>query len=273
MNEKKEVKNEEYNKKDSSSDDSLNQFKKRENKLTIFRTLINTILSLVLLVLSYFVINNYETKWVIPFYLTLWSFFMNTYYIVSCTVIDLIRLFKTPEYCVAYNNFVRVIYFRLCFPISMSIVFLYWMLIFLGDRFQYNSRSLYDNLIAFSFHGLIFIFFLFDTFTYPHLNKFNHKWDVFWITVMTMIYFIVLAIAKYVINYNPYDFMYMSNKRQIAAASFLIYIAILDCYVLLVLIAKKSFINEKDFELIRINTKNEDSLDGTSKVTSQEKKH
>lgn len=217
---------------------------KKEKKINIFRIIINCIFSVFILALVYFVINNYEKKYYMAYYLTIWTFFMNGFYIVSVTAIDLTRLIKNTEYCVSYNNFVRKHYIRICFPFSLSIVFLFWMLILLGDEFQFNSRDLMDFLINFCFHGLQFVFLLYDTLSYPHQVSINKLRDFIIISIITAIYFVVLGLGKYAFNYQPYDFMTMSNVRQIAGAAILIYIAILDGYVVFVLIAGKCFINK-----------------------------
>ena len=217
---------------------------KKEKKINIFRIIINCIFSVFILALVYFVINNYEKKYYMAYYLTIWTFFMNGFYIVSVTAIDLTRLIKNTEYCVSYNNFVRKRYIRICFPFSLSIVFLFWMLILLGDEFQFNSRDLMDFLINFCFHGLQFVFLLYDTLSYPHQVSINKLRDFIIISIITAIYFVVLGLGKYAFNYQPYDFMTMSNVRQIAGAAILIYIAILDGYVVFVLIAGKCFINK-----------------------------
>lgn len=254
---KREKEKENDNENDLLEDD--NKKIKKESKISIMKTCINFAISIFLLVLTYFVINNYNKKWQMPFYLTLWSFFMNAYYIISVTIIDLIRFFKNSEYCICYNDFVRNKYLRICFPFSLSIVFLYWLLILLGDEFEYNSRSLWDNLIAFCFHGLIFIFLLFDTFSYPHINKKkNIYFDLLLITCMTFVYFIILGFGKYMVKYEPYDFMQMSSIRQIAGAAFLIYIAILDGYMVFVIISNKYFLQENEEEKINEGNKNED---------------
>ena len=217
---------------------------KKEKKINIFRIIINCIFSVFTLALVYCVINNYEKKYYMAYYLTIWTFFMNGFYIVSVTAIDLTRLIKNTEYCVSYNNFVRKHYIRICFPFSLSIVFLFWMLILLGDEFQFNSRDLMDFLINFCFHGLQFVFLLYDTLSYPHQVSINKLRDFIIISIITAIYFVVLGLGKYAFNYQPYDFMTMSNVRQIAGAAILIYIAILDGYVIFVLIAGKCFINK-----------------------------
>jgi hypothetical protein len=217
-------------------------------KPNLYCILLNLIFSVIVLFFSYKVYGNYEKKWQICLYLTFWSLFMNVFYIVSITVLDFICRFKEPLYrrrCIRFNDFVRNSYLRITFPFAISIVFLYWLLILLGDDFQYASRSLWDNCISFSFHGLIFFFLLFDTLSYPHINRMNKLLDIGVITAITGVYFIVLGVGKYELEYDPYDFMLMSNLRQISAAGILIYMTILDGYVVFVLVSNKFFLKEE----------------------------
>jgi len=216
---------------------------KTEEKVNVVRIIINCIFSIFILGLIYFVVNNYEKKYYMFYYLTIWTFFLNGYYIVSVTAIDLTRLIKNMDYCIKYNNFVRKHYIRICFPFSISIVFLYWMLILLGDDFQYNSRTLWDILVNICFHGLQFVFLLYDTLSYPHQVEIRKSFDLIIITIITGIYFVILGFGKYMFDYEPYDFMSMSNVRQIIGAAILIYIGILDGYVVFVLIAGKCFVD------------------------------
>ena len=225
---------------------------KNESKINVIRTIINFIFSIFILALVYFVINNYEQKYVMTFYLTIWTFFLNGFYMISVTAIDITRIIKNTDYCVKYNNFIRKHYIRICFPFSISIVFLFWMLILLGDEFQYNSRSLWDYLLNICFHGLQFVFLLYDTLSYPHQVNINKIRDIIIISIMTAVYFVILTFAKYMLYYNPYDFMIMSNVRQIIAAAILIYIAILDGYVVFVLIAGKCFV-DKNIDMDSVN--------------------
>ena len=217
---------------------------KTEEKVNVVRIIINCIFSIFVLGLVYFVINNYEKKYYIFYYLTIWTFFINGFYMVSVTIIDLTRLIKNIDYCVKYNNFIRKHFIRICFPFSISIVFLFWMLILLGDEFQYNSRSLWDFLVNFCFHGLQFVFLLHDTLAYPHQMEINKIFDLIIISIMTAVYFVILGFGKYKFDYQPYDFMEMSNVRQIAGAAILIYIGVLDGYVVFVLIAGKCFVDK-----------------------------
>ena len=243
---------------------------KTETKVNVVRTIINFIFSIFVLGLIYFVINNYEKKWEMTYYLTIWTFFLNGFYMVSVTAIDLTRIIKNMDYCIKYNNFIRKHYIRICFPFSISIVFLFWMLILLGDEFQYNSRSLWDILVNICFHGLQFVFLLYDTLSYPHQVEINKIRDIIIITIMTAVYFIILGFAKYMLDYNPYDFMIMSNVRQIIGAAILIYIAILDGYVVFVLIAGKCFV-DKNINLDNVKTEIKKQLDNMEKNNKENK--
>ncbi len=242
------------NKKPFNNLSEISKTIKKEVKINKLRIIINTIICIFILVLTYFVINNYEEQWQIAFYLTLWSFFMNLFYIINSIIIDIIRYKKKYDYCTGYNNIIRNNFLRICFPFAFSIVFLFWTLILLGDDFQFNSRSLFDYLVNFAFHGLQLILLLFDTLTYPHTKDINKKLDVLVISIMVVIYFIILGFGKYMNIYEPYDFMSMSNIRQIAGAAFLIYIGILDGYVVFVLIAGKCFV-DKEINISEIKEK------------------
>ena len=82
----------------------------------------------------------------------------------------------------------------------------------------------------------------------------NKTRDVIIITIMVLIYFVILGFGKYMDIYEPYDFMSMSNERQIAGAAILIYIGILDGYVVFVLIAGSCFL-DKDINMKKIREK------------------
>lgn len=243
------------------TDKSISQkFFLSKKSIEIINIILNTILSIILIVLTVLIFNNYEVKFVIIFYLTFLSLFMNELYIINITILDYICLFNKQLFkkCERYNDFIRNYCLRICFPFSISIVFLYWMLILLGDDFQYASRSLWDNCVSFTFHGLIFIFLLYDTFTYPHINKKNRKLpDFLIITGMIILYFIILGISKYVVYYNPYDFMVVSSWRELTGAGILIYMAIIDGYIAFILIANRFFIQEDDNN----DKKNENQID------------
>ena len=260
-------KNEDINKKTSSNNNE--ELERESLPISILNIVLNTIMSIFLLFLTYKVYGNYDKKWKIFLYLTFWSLFMNVFYIVNITVLDYICLIKYSFYCkrcIRYNDFIRNTYLRITFPFSISIVFLYWMLILLGDRFQYASRSLWDNCISFCFHGLIFVFLLYDTCSYPHINRINKLLDLGVITIICFVYFIVIGVGKYAIKYDTYDFMSMSNIRQIAAAAILIYIAILDGYVVLILISNRFFIKEKVKEEVKVDKKELKEKQLTEKV-------
>lgn len=273
MNEKEKNDKKENDDKKGNDDKNLNEkkekekiinfyFKGKEKKITIYKLVINTALSLLLIFFLLYIPHTYKKKWEIFFFMTLWSFSMNSYYIVSITVIDWVCFIKRNyDCCHCYNNFVRNKYLRICFPFAIAIVFLYWLLILLGDDFEYRGRDLTDTAVGVFFHGIILIFLLFDMFTARHINKINYLWDLLILSLLIGVYFILLGIGKYVLEYDPYDFMEMSDVRQIAGACILIFIAIMDGYVVFNLIANRFF--EKDVKKKKKIHKNVDDKNET----------
>ena len=219
----------------------------KEKRITKFKLGMNTLLSLLLIFFFLYIPYQFDDRrWRIFFYMTLWSFSMNAYYIVSVTFIDWIHFIKkNTNLCPCYNNFVRNLYLKICFPFSIAIVFLYWLLILLGDDFEFRGRDVTDTVTGVFFHGIILIFLLFDMFTAVHINKVNYLWDLIIISILVCIYFVILGFGKYAMEYEPYDFMEMSSVRQIIGAAILIYIAILDGYVIYNLIANRFFEKEE----------------------------
>ena len=270
MNEK-----EKNDKKKNDDDKNLNEKKEeekttdiyligKEKKITIFKLAFNSFLSLLLIFFVLYIPHTYEKKWKIFFFMTLWSFSMNSYYIVSITVIDWVCFLKKNHNCChCYNNFVRNKYLRICFPFAIAIVFLYWLLILLGDDFEYRGREITDTAVGVFFHGIILIFLLFDMFTSLHINKINYLYDLLILTLLIGAYFILLGIGKYALEYDPYDFMEMSDVRQIIGACILIFIAIMDGYVVFNLIAKRFFepdVKKKKKIHKNIDDKNENKI-------------
>ena len=245
---------------EKGSDKKLNKRQIIEKRISCFKLGLNSILSITLIFFFLYIPRTYSHKWKMFFFMTLWSFSMNAYYIVSVTVIDWIRFAKkNGKACYCYNNFVRNLYLRICFPFAIAIVFLYWILILLGDDFEYLGKDVSDTAIGVFFHGMILIFLLFDIFTSIHVNIKSYFWDLLILTIMVLVYFLILGIGKYIIKYDTYDFMEMSNVNQIVGACILIYIAILDGYVVLNLLANKFF--EED-ESQKIHTDKDISFSG-----------
>ena len=244
------VKNDQKKKKEKDTK-RINQIQKTERIISNFKLGLNTVLAFALSFFFLYIPHTYSKKWKMFFFMTLWSFTMNAYYIVSVTVIDWIRFCKKDnQACYCYNNFVRNLYLRICFPFAIAIVFLYWILILLGDDFEYLGKDVSDTAIGVFFHGMILIFLLFDIFTSIHKNIKAYFWDILILTIMILVYFLILGIGKYIINYDTYDFMEMSNVNQIVGACILIYIAILDGYVVLNLLANE-FFEEDDSQIVR----------------------
>ena len=219
-------------------------YQKKQLRASHIKIILNTLMSIILLFVCVYAPFTYSKTWQIFYYMTLWSFYFNSFYIISITIVDWLYLIK-HYICEKYNSFLRDRYIRICFPFALAIVILYWILILLGNKYEYSSwDDIYDPCFGFIFHGLIFFFLLFDICTAFHVNKQTYLMDLIIITAISAIYFFILGLGKYLKFYQPYDFMSISSVRQIIGSAILIYIAILDAYVVLCLIANRLFEQE-----------------------------
>lgn len=223
------------NKKDTNSIDK---------KLFLWRIIINSIFSLILVATFCLLWTSYSPAWKIFFFLTIWSFWSNAFYIITITIIDIL-LYREYKKCEKFNFFIRNDLIRIIFPFSISTVFIYWELVLLGDKFQGIGHSILDICKSFFLHGLVLIFMCFDLFTTKHINKKNNCLrDIFIISIIMAIHYILVVISKEVLDINPYDFLIIADLRQIIASFIILYIIVLNGYIVFYLIADNLFENE-----------------------------
>lgn len=274
---------------------NLNKKQKFIESKTIYiiRLIVNSFLSLILIIIFIYVWFAYSPQWKILFFLTLWSYWTNVFYIISITLIDFFYLLNNYKCCKNkfkknclccncnwnnYNNFIRNYFLRISFPFAISIVLMYWILILLGDNFEGNPKGSFEIVAAFYMHGLVFLFLLFDTFTGIHINI-NKKWTTFLdlgiITIILIIYYIVIGVGKYQILFDPYDFMMIANVRQIIASCIIIYVLVINGYIVFRIIANYFFKEDKNVNKeknMKKSNNNNISGDNLKEIDSSERK-
>jgi hypothetical protein len=190
--------------------------------------------------------SEYTPAWKIFFFLTIWSFWSNTFYIITITIID-IFLYRGNKKVEKYNNFIRNDLVRIIFPFSISTVIIYWELVLLGDKFQGIGHSILEICKSFFMHGLVLLFMLFDLFTSHHLNKKNnYKMDILIISIIMAIHFGLVVISKELLKAHPYDFLMICDTRQMIGSFIIIYLIVLNGYAALYLISDNFFANEEN---------------------------
>jgi len=217
-----------------------------EKKLLLGRIVTNIILSLILIINFFLMWSEYTPAWKIFFFITIWSFWSNTFYIITITIIDIL-LYCGNKKVEKYNNFIRNDLVRIIFPFSISTVIIYWELVLLGDKFQGIGHSVLEICKSFFMHGLVLLFMLFDIFTSYHLNKKdNYKIDITIISIIMALHFGLVVISKEYLKVHPYDFLMICDTRQMIGAFIIIYIIVLNGYVALYLISDNFFANEEN---------------------------
>ena len=216
-----------------------------DRKLFLGRIIINGIASLILITTFCLLWTRYSPVWKIFFLLTIYSFWSNTFYIISITIIDIL-LYKGYNKCEKFNLLVRNTLIRIILPFSISTIIIYWELVLLGDKFQGIGHSVLDICKSFFLHGLVFAFMCFDVFTTKHINKNNNcKIDLIIISIIMAVHFALVILCKEALNVHPYDFLKLADTRQIFASFIIIYILVLNGYIVFYLISDYFFEKEE----------------------------
>ena len=232
-----------------------------DRKLFLGRIIINGIASLILITTFCLLWTRYSPVWKIFFLLTIWSFWSNTFYIISITIIDIL-LYKGYNKYEKYNLLVRNTLIRIILPFSISTIIIYWELVLLGDKFQGIGHTILDICKSFFLHGLVFAFVCFDVFTTKHINKNNNcKKDIIIISIIMAVHFALVILCKEALSVHPYDFLKLADTRQIIASFIILYILVLNGYIVFYLISDYFFEKEEIKDNDDIYNKNNESGD------------
>lgn len=221
----------------------------------IFILIINIIFSIILLVVFIYALISYNPQWRLLYYLSSWSYLLIIYYIISVTIIDLNYLILN-KFFTSYDNFIRNYFIRLCFPFGITSTFVYWELVLLGKNFQHIDYDAYDISVSIFLNGIIQLFLFFDMFVSHHQYKHNRINDIIILTILLVCYYLIVTIAKILYIFEPYNFMGRSDVRQIIGIGIIIYVLLLNGYLVFDLLALSLF--EKENDSIKNSFKKED---------------
>ena len=228
-----------------------------DKKLLFWRMIINIVLSIFLIVVFFIMWTSYTT-WKLFFFITVWSFWSNTFYIISITVVDICQ-YKGKYKCEKLNSWVRNYFIRIIFPFSLGTVIIFWELVLLGENFIDIDYTLEELVQSFFINGLVLIFVFFDIFTAPHLNKNkNYKKDLLIISIIVALHFFIVIICKEFLNIYQWNFLTIADFRQIIGSFIIIYLIILNGYIILYLISDNFFLKEEIDEKEKDINNNED---------------
>ena len=223
---------------------------------------INIILSIILLFVFIYALITYNPQWRFFFFLSAWSYLLTIYYIISVTIIDLISLISN-KFFTFYNNFIRNYFIRICIPFGITSAFVYWELVLLGKNFQHIGHDSYDVAESIFLNGIVQFFLLFDMFASHHIYKHHRINDILILTIILASYYLLICLGKYLDIFEPYDFMERSDVRQIIGVGIIVYVLLLNGYIVFDLLALCLF--EKENKKKKISIINEDKKEMTSR--------
>ena len=218
---------------------------KEQKSIQLYRLIINILISFIVIAAFLYAIATYNPQWRMFYFLSTWSFLMNIYYLISITVIDLFHIISHRN-LKKYNSFIRNYFIRICVPFSIMAVCVYWELVLLGDDFEKIGEDVFDYFAAVFLNGLVLVFLFFDMFTYVHIYKYNRCNDLIILTIIIVCYYLLLCLGRYLNLYEPYVFMMRSDVRQIIGAGIIVYVLLLNGYIVFDLLAYCCFNHEKE---------------------------
>ena len=220
-----------------------NKILKESRKIQIIRLIVNSIFSLILIAVFIYILSTYEPQWRILFYLVSWSYLMSLYYLISITIIDFIYIICN-NYLSSYNNFIRNFFIRICIPFGLTEFFVYWELVLLGGNFEKIDYKPKDIGEAIFLNGMAQFFLFFDMFTSYHIYKNNRVNDIIILTIILLCYYLLISLSKFLYIFEPYDFLSIADVRQIIGVGIIVYLLLLNGYIVFDLLAFYFF--EKD---------------------------
>ena len=240
---------------------NINSKEKTEEQfyIRIFILIINIIFSIILLVVFIYALITYNPQWKLFYYLSSWSYLLNIYYIISVTIIDLNHLIINKFYS-SYDNFIRNYFIRLCFPFGITSGFVYWELVLLGKNFQHIDYDAYNISVSIFLNGIIQLFLFFDMIVSHHHYKYNRINDIFILTILLVCYYLIVSIAKFLYIFEPYDFIGRSDVRQIIGIGIIIYVLLLNGYLVFDLLALSLFEKENVSKKNSFNNENKSEM-------------
>ena len=164
------------------------------------------------------------------FFLTFLTFWANSFYLFGICICDINLFFRNSEELEIINNFLRIKYFRYSCTFSITVVILYWNLVFLGNNFIYVKSGAIQFFFHCYLHGINTIFLLIDMFINEHEFIDKSSFDCLILSILYLIYTIIIFYAKYISKFSPYAFMKDASFSQLVVSDFIMYVSLLDCY-------------------------------------------
>ena len=172
------------------------------------------------------------------YFLTFWTFWGNLVYLLITHFCDwALCIFKTQRF-ETLCTFMRDKYSRISFTFSYAVVFLYWNLFLLGDKFISTTMGLIPTISHIYFHGGITFTLLLDFILYEHKDIEWNRTELIIITSIMIVYGMVVGYAKYFKGFITYKFMENASLSQLLVCFFIFFIILLNAFQLHLLLLK-----------------------------------
>lgn len=181
------------------------------------------------------------------FFLTFLTYWANSLYLLGVCICDINLSFLSSEKLEEINTFLRDKYFRISYTFSLTVVVLYWCLVFLGSDFIHQKPGVIQFFFHCYLHGITTIFLTMDLFLYQHEYWDKNFFDFSMISILFIFYTVVIMIQRAITKFSPYAFMTNATNSQLIVSSFIMYVFLIDCYQIFIWLLQLS--NKKNINI------------------------
>lgn len=183
------------------------------------------------------------------FFMSLWSFYINSLYLICTFICDINLYLRKQKYLEQINYVLRNNFSPISISLSIACSILYCLFTLMGEQFLSRSQTLYEHFINIYLHCICTLILIIDMFVSHNKHKQFNMRELKMISFIYCANAIVCCIGKYIFKYNAYAFMTSASFQQLVIASNIIYLFVFNSYQVYV------FLVEMKFWLIRYKRK------------------
>ena len=141
------------------------------------------------------------------YFLTVWTYFLNTVYLISIWITDINLFFFKSLALEKHSFFLREKIGPVLNGLSHMVVLSFWTLLAMGPEFMTMENSISEILANLHLHGALSVIAIVDVMVNRHLKKhFDWKLLIFLLTIYVM-YGTVIVVSLLTDGFIPYPFL------------------------------------------------------------------
>lgn len=180
---------------------------------------------------SFFLISCIYGGPLLFIFLTVLAHWGNTVYLCFVFSCDISLFFFKSDKLEHINFFMRNTYSIFSFTYEYTVTIGYWFLVLLGDTFmRFDADDVFSLVYLIFQHGGLTVLLLLDLILFEHERIDWSSNHLLIIAGLYGLYFIIVAVSKYVFGINAYPFLYNATIGQLIVCVITFYIILVNSY-------------------------------------------